>query len=357
MANRLTDNINSRYFEAANALKSKQARRRIVAYVEAYDDIYFWRTVLSPFENDKRYFEVMLPSKAKLIRGKKSVLMNFLKEGGKRKAEKGLEEEGATGMREGQNEESTPLGRDMIACVDADYDFLLQGITAQSKMVLDSPFVFHTYVYAIENYQCYAPSLHDVCVSVTLNDHRIFDFQEYFARFSEVLFPLFVWNIMVYRNGNYPRFTLSDFNRVADPGGFSVNNPEPSVAKVRHKVAVKIRELQRYFPDAKEEYLKTKEDLKALGVTPQTTYLYIQGHHLFDTVVAPILSKVCNLLRQERQDEINQAHAHRTQKHNEMTCYENSLQDIKVMLKKNNGYMRSEPFLRLQEDIRRYLDS
>jgi len=94
-----------------------------------------------------------------------------------------------------------------------------------------------------------------------------------------------------------------------------------------------------------------------LGVTPQTTYLYIQGHHLFDTVVAPILSKVCNLLRQERQDEINQAHAHRTQKHNEMTCYENSLQDIKVMLKKNNGYMRSEPFLRLQEDIRRYLDS
>lgn len=30
----------------------------------AYDDIYFWRTVLSEFENDKRYFEVMLPSKS-----------------------------------------------------------------------------------------------------------------------------------------------------------------------------------------------------------------------------------------------------------------------------------------------------
>ena len=57
MPNRLRDNINSQYFEAANALKSKQARRRIVAYVESYDDIYFWRTVLSEFENDKRYFE------------------------------------------------------------------------------------------------------------------------------------------------------------------------------------------------------------------------------------------------------------------------------------------------------------
>ena len=330
MGRKLKDNINSSYFEAANALTSKKARRRIVAYVESYDDIYFWRTVLSAFEDDKRYFEVMLPSKVNLTRGKKSVLMNFL--------------------------EGEPLGRDMIACVDADYDYLIQGRTSQSRRVLESPYVFHTYVYAIENYQCYAPSLHNVCVSVTLNDHRIFDFREYFRQFSEAIFPLFVWSIMLYRNGNYPKFTISDLNRIADPGGFNVQNPGPSIANVKRKVHTKINELQRQFPDAKEEYLTTKEDIKQLGVTAQTTYLYIQGHHLFDTVVSPILSKVCNLLRQERQHEIYQAMAHKTQKRNEMTCYENSLQDIKVMLKKNNGYMVSEQFQRLQEDVRRYLD-
>ena len=329
MSSRLKDNINSRYVEAANALKSKQARRRIVAYVEAYDDIYFWRTVLGPFENDQRYFEIMLPSKVNLTRGKKSVLMNFL--------------------------EGEPLGRDMIACVDADYDYLKQGCTEQSKRILESPYVFHTYVYAIENYQCYAPSLHAVCVSVTLNDHRIFDFREFFREFSEALFPLFVWSIMLYRNGNYPRFCISDFNRIADPGGFSVHQPATSLQNVRRKVNTKVRDLQRQYPNAKDEYLAVKEDVKRLGVTPQTTYLYIQGHHLFDTVVAPILSKVCNLLRQERQNEIHRASAHRTQKRNEMSCYENSLQDVKTMLKKNNGYTQSEPFLRLQADIRRYL--
>ena len=322
--------INNRYFEAANALKSKRSRRRIVAYVESYDDIYFWRTVLGPFEDEHRYFEVMLPSKGNLTRGKKSVLMNFL--------------------------EGEPLGRDMIACVDADYDYLIQGATAQSRKVLESAYVFHTYVYAIENYQCYAPSLHNVCVAVTLNDHRIFDFQDYFRQFSEAIFPLFVWSVMLYRNGNYPRFTLSDFNRIADPGGFSVYSPEPSLANVRHKVGVRIRELQRLFPNAKEEYMQTKDSIRTLGVTPQTTYLYIQGHHLFDTVVAPILSKVCNLLRQERQNEIYHASAHKTQKRNEMSCYENSLQDIKAMLKKNNGYVMSELFRRLQDDVRRYLD-
>ena len=341
MPSRLKDNLNSRYFEAANALTSKKARHRIVAYVESYDDIYFWRTVLSEFENDKRYFEVMLPSKMNLTRGKKSVLMNFLE---------------GEGPRVGEQSSGTPLGKDMIACVDADYDYLIQGRTHQSRRILDSPYVFHTYVYAIENFQCYAPSLHNVCVSVTLNDHRIFDFREYFAQFSEAIFPLFVWSIMVYRNGNYPKFSITDFCRVADPGGFNVQNPEPSIAKLKHKVRSKINELQRQFPDAKDEYLATKDDLRTLGVSPQTTYLYIQGHHLFDTVVTPILSKVCNLLRQERQNEIYYATAHKTQKRNEMSCYENSLQDIKVMLKKNTGYTTSEQFRRLQDDIRQYLD-
>ena len=252
--------------------------------------------------------------------------------------------------------EGEPLGKDMIACVDADYDYLIQGRTAQSRRVLKSPYVFHTYVYAIENYQCYAPSLHNVCVSVTLNDHRIFDFREYFSQFSEAIFPLFVWSIMLYRNGKYPKFTISDLNRISDPGGFNVQNPAPSIANVKRKVQTKIHDLQRQFPDAKQEYLSTKEDIKRLGVTPETTYLYIQGHHLFDTVVSPILSKVCNLLRQERQNEIYHASAHRTQKRNEMSCYENSLQDIKAMLKKNNGYMVSEQFRRLQDDVRRYLD-
>jgi hypothetical protein len=136
-----------------------------------------------------------------------------------------------------------------------------------------------------------------------------------------------------------------------------VQNPEPSIANVKRKVRTKINDLQRQFPEAKDEYLATKEDIKALGVTAQTTYLYIQGHHLFDTVASPLLSKVCNLLRQERQNEIYHASAHKTQKRNEMTCYENSLQDIKVMLKKNTGYMTSEPFRRLQDDVRKYLDA
>ena len=371
MSKSLKNNLTSQYIEAANALRGKQARRRIVAYVESYDDIYFWRTVLSRFEDDKRYFEVMLPSKENLTRGKKSVLMNFISNrelgskevkelGSKEVKELGSKEVKELGSKEvkelGSKEvKESPLGRDMIACVDADYDYLMQGATEQSRKVIDSPYVFHTYVYAIENYQCYAPSLHDVCVAVTLNDHRIFDFDEYFRLYSEACFPLFVWSVWAYRTGHHNRFSLTDFNRVCDPGGFTVQQPLASIENIRRKVRTKVHDLQRQFPNNKEAYLKVKADLLQLGVTPQTTYLYMQGHHLFDTVTAPILTKVCNQLRQERQTEINHSQAHRTQKRNEMSCYENSRQDVKAMLKKNTGYTRCPCFLQLQKDIEKYL--
>ena len=328
MSSKLKDNLNSRYFEAANQLTSKKARRRIVAYVESYDDIFFWRTVLTRFENDKRYFEVMLPSHRKLERGKKSVLMNFI---------------------EGR------VGEDMIACVDADYDYLLQGVTAQSKKVVESPYVFHTYAYAIENLQCYAPSLHEVCVAVTLNDHRIFDFDDYLRQYSEAIFPLFVWSVWAYRTGLHNKFSLSDLARVIDPGGFNVFAPQPSLDHLRQKVNRKVRQLQAEYPDNKEQYLQVKASIRELGVTPQTTYLYIQGHSLFDNVVVPILTKVCNRLRLERQEEISRTARHHTQRTNEMSCYEHSLQDIRQMLKKNIGYSFSPQFRQVQADIERYL--
>ena len=63
MGKRLSDNLSSLYIGAANRLKPKKARRKIVAYVESYDDVSFWRTLLGEFEDDTRYFEVMLPSK------------------------------------------------------------------------------------------------------------------------------------------------------------------------------------------------------------------------------------------------------------------------------------------------------
>ncbi len=328
MAKRLREYINSDYFNAANKMRAKAARKRIAAYVESYDDVYFWRMVLSEFENDKRYFEVMLPSKINLSKGKKQVLMNLI---------------------------SSQVGEAMIACVDADYDYLMQGVTETSKKVISNPYVFHTYVYAIENYQCYAPSLHDVCVMTTLNDHLIFDFEEYLRLYSQAIFPLFVWSIWYYRRPNYGEFSISDFCKVIETGHFTIANAYSGIANVRHKVGRKVMQLQRNNPDAKETYLALKDELKKLGVTPDTTYLYIQGHHLNDNVVMPMLNKVCERLRRERETEIHSKAVHNTQMRNELSSYQHSVENLASMLKKNTGYVRSPQYLRLKTDIRRFL--
>lgn len=326
---RLKENVSSRYLEAANQLRSKTARRRIVAYVESYDDVFFWRTVLSRFETGERYFEVLLPSAKTLERGKKSAIMRVLEE---------------------------RVGRDMIACVDADYDYLMQQATEASRKMIGNPYVFHTFAYSIENLQCYAPSLHEVCVAVTLNDHRLIDIAEFMRQYSTAVFPLFVWSIWHYRNSIYNEFSITDFNHVIDMGRFNLRNPYATIANVRRKVGKRIAMLQRRHPEAKESYLRLKSELTdALGVTPGETYLYIQGHHLFDKVVMPVMDKVCSQLIREREMEIRRQAVHNTQMRNELSCYSRSTQDIEQMLKKNVAYVTSDPFQRILKSVEAFL--
>ena len=217
--------------------------------------------------------------------------------------------------------------------------------------------MLHTYAYSIENLQCYAPSLHNVVVMVTLNDNRIFDFEEWMRQYSEAIFPLFVWNIWHYRRTIYGQFTIKDFNRVIELGGFSLQNPEACIQNVRNKCYKKVGWLQREHPDAKESYLALKRELiEELGVTPQTTYLYIQGHHLFDKVVVPVMQKICTQLVRQREQEIRRQSRHSTQMRNELSCYSHSTQDIAQMLKKNMGYVLSETFGRIQADAEKMLN-
>ena len=325
---RLQDNLTSSYLQAANCLNSRQQRRKVVAYVES-DDVFFWRSILSQFETDKIYFEIMRPTRENTLeRGKKAALMSAL---------------------------SGKTGQWLIACVDADYDYLIQGATETSKKILSSPFIFHTYAYAIENLQCYAPSLHDVCVAVTLNDHKIFDLRQYLEDFSRAIYPLFVWNIWYYRTSHYGEVTMSDFLHTIETVNFNINDAQRVISLLHGKVARRCQQFRRANPDAKESYHSLEDDLRRLGVTPETTYLYIQGHHLFDRVVVPILTCVCDKLVRQRQEEIARQSVHGTQRRNELSCYNNSVETVIPMLKKNTAFTSSEPYKRIKADLTAFL--
>ncbi|WP_456101245.1 DUF4435 domain-containing protein, partial [Prevotella histicola] len=124
---------------------------------------------------------------------------------------------------------------------------------------------------------------------------------------------------------------------------------------LRRKVSRKIRQLQHEYPQAKESYLQLKDELRTLGVTPRATYLYIQGHHLFDNIVVPILKRICDRLIREREDEINRNAVHDTQRRNELSSYSHSTTEIIPMLRRNVGYLTAEPFLLLEKDVEELL--
>lgn len=331
MAKRLTDNINSQFFEAANRMTSKKTRRKIVAYVESYDDVFFWRSVLGRYENDKLFFDIMLPSRNQhLDRGKKAAISNMLK----------------------------GVGRDMIACVDADYDYILQGATEMSRQMLENPYIFHTYAYAIENFQCYAKGLHETCVMVTLNDHRIFNFERFLQSYSQTIWPLFVWHVVfLQRRKMTMHFDMCEFNKVVVLPSVRIQNPKWAIEYLSKKVRAKMFQLERRFPKLKDALPETERMLRDLGINDNNTYLYIQGHHLFDLVVSPVVQTVCDILRNEQENDIRDRAVHSEQARTEIACYENSLGKVKMMMKKNTYYQFSPEFQKILADVERYLEN
>ena len=326
---KLTEYLNSKFIEAANSLRPKKARHRIIAYVESYDDISFWRSVLDDYESDRYHFEILLPARSNLTKGKKRAMMNLL---------------------------GNAYGRNMIACVDSDYDYLLQGATSTSRQLIENEYILHTYAYAIENLRCNADSLKQTCVLCTLNDTEVLDFKEYMKFYSRICYPLFVWNILLYRKQDTHTMSILKFCEIVRITSFTIGNPAYSLQQLSRRVNHHVILLEKQFPELLTEHEKLKKEFSLLGIKPEETYFYIQGHHIMNNVVLRILSPICRHLRSKREEEIERLAYHRQQYHNELSSYRNSQCDIALMLSKNTDYKETPPYLRLKADIEKLLE-
>ena len=245
----------------------------------------------------------------------------------------------------------------MIACVDDDYDYLMQGATEASRTLLHTPYVFHTFAYSIENLQCYAAGLHNVCVMVTLNDHRVFDFEMFMRVYSVTVWPLFCWSVALYRADRFDAMTITDMDKVISIAKPSLYNIDNILERVGHKVKNRISLLRKNHPDIASTIPRVESSLVELGVTPETTYLYLHGHHLFEKVVVPVVDCVCSYLVREREEEIHRQAVHRVQMNNELSCYANSLESITSMMKKNVTYVTSPVYQHIAAQLQAVLSS
>ncbi len=303
-------------------------QRLVYVYVEGYEDVSFWRSIFDHFANPYLRFEISVPMRKDLPKGKK-VLLDMVSQSSK----------------------------EMLLCVDSDFDYLFHEATPTSKIVSKAEFMFHTYTYATENYLCYAPSLHNVCVKATKNDMRIFDFERFMAEYSRTIYPAFLWYAFAAKMGNKVMFKLSDFRTTVRISRVDVaTNGAKTVAWVASNVRRCLSRLQQEHSDKLEQFDEFKRSIEPRGVTAENCYLYMQGHTLMDNVVMIVLQNVCDRLRQMSLDRITSSSKRGTALHNEISNYKNTQRSIRDVLLDNENYTDCHLYKRLKNDIERYVE-
>ena len=310
-------------------LPPEDDRYLVNVYVEGYEDVAFWRGIFDHFRNPYLRFEISVPNRDDLPKGKK-VLMSMLN---KVDSER------------------------VLLCVDSDFDYLFDGATEQSRDVLGADNMFHTYTYATENYLCYAPSLRNVCVKATKNDTRIFDFERFMATYSKIIYPLFLWYVYSAQLSSESVFTLSEFRASVRLGFVDIrNNGERTLAWLERNVERRREALERDNPDMRDAIVALGEQLVGRGVERDNCYLFMHGHTLMDNVTMPLLNAVCDKLRQLSIAKINGSKVEGVALKNELQNYTNTLRSIRDVLLDNENYTSCQLYKRLREDIQTYLD-
>lgn len=310
-------------------LPPEDDRHLVHVYVEGYEDVAFWRSIFDHFRNPYLRFEISVPNRDDLPKGKK-VLMSMIDKCSK---------------------------ESVLLCVDSDFDYLFNGSTEQSREVLRAENMFHTYTYATENYLCYAPSLRNVCVKATKNDTRIFDFERFMADYSKIIYPLFLWYVHSAQLSSESIFTLAEFRASVRFGYVDIrHNGEATLAWLERNVERRLRALESDNPEMAASIEELGVRLRDRGVERDNCYLFMHGHTLMDNVILPLLSAVCDKLRQLSVAKIHGSRVEGEAKRNELQNYTNTLRSIRDVLLDNENYTSCPLYKRLRDDIQAYLD-
>ncbi|HJB84964.1 MAG TPA: DUF4435 domain-containing protein [Candidatus Alistipes merdigallinarum] len=301
--------------------------RLVHVFVEGYDDVAFWRNIFDDFETDWLKFEISVPPREDLAKGKK-VLLGMIPE----------------------------CSEDRILCMDSDFDYMFQNFNEQSRLVNHTPFLFHTYAYATENYLCYPPSLHRICVKATKNDTLIFDFERFMTEYSRTIYPLFLWYAFSARQEREKAFSLFEFRSSVRLNYLDLRDDgNETLLWLGRQVDKRVRLLEMNFPEWVDDVNAFGREIEKLGVTTDNVYFFMQGHTLLDNVVLILLNAVCERLREMAVEKIVSGTKQGISLKNELSNYNNSLRNVREVLLDNEQYKECFLYKKLRKDIEQYV--
>jgi Protein of unknown function (DUF4435) len=330
MPSSLIGNLNSDYIEALGDLLSRRLPEPILVYVESYEDVSFWYGILKNYESPKVKFDIQLPSHDSLTKGKHEVLQRF----------------------------KNNVGLYLILCVDSDYDYLLQDKTEQSRLINQNKFIFQTYAYSIENLRCFSPSLRQVSIQASHKTHNKIDFDELLKRYSSITYPLFLWSVFLETIGDTTTMDMTTFCshiRVQETIKIEEDKGENYFQAVTERVITQLNYLETILPQHLESIENLKSELENLDVTPENTYLFIQGHTVEDNFVLMFMNPLHLSLKKEVENSIRTLAKNSKEITQEIKHYKNKISEPKEVLKTNTEYKSCFLYQKIKTDLDQFI--
>ena len=168
--------------------------------------------------------------------------------------------------------------KEFIICLDSDYRYLLRDTS-----ICTDNFILQTYTYAMDNHYCHHDRLNAVIKASCSFDNKIFDFKVFWEKYSEKLYPLFIWNVYLRKN-NLQGLSNAEFWDCINKSYEGVpfydigNNSQRVIDKLENLCHSKIQDLSARFANA--DLAAIENDLQVLGITKQNVFLFVRGHNI-----------------------------------------------------------------------------
>lgn len=256
--------LNYNYANASRLMRSSKVKMEIRVYVEDEGDIMFWRQFLSPHNNLYDFNISVMHCVDRDISGK-DCIMKAVKNG------------------------NLILHSYMLACLDADYDLIIDNYHKYTGILRTNPYVITTRWYAIENLK--ADPLHctDYYNYCTLSEKCSIDFASIVNDISSNYYELLKRLILCQsKDVLKPYYTIDAFG---DDLKECTYDEKLRVSKeTRAYIVTRLSALDTILSTYLYELPNIERDLASQGFTRDNCYRMFQGHYWMDRIIIPLLA-------------------------------------------------------------------
>lgn len=239
-----------------------------LVFVEGLRDISFWDGILNEKDRDINYNIMNVTDNG--TKGK-TVLKKFMPQ----------------------------ANRFAIFAMDSDFDYMCPDNSDDAIAINNNKYVLQTFVYSKESV-CLHHSIIDLCLSDIRVTERIdFKIENYLITFSNYIFPLLMAFLYLKNSKKHPDDKL--FHSVITPKNPEFNAQYNLINDPFSEMKTSISEhltLLRSMVTNDNELEKFTAALEEKGLNKNNCYQYINGHHLEDVIVNPLINSLIKKLKE-----------------------------------------------------------